>query len=246
MKTLAADTGTDIVATVLAQSDKLKPVSEFAQKLLGDNIVTKDRLDSIAQIGSALEQLGKAYDAQAKNMEEIRKNQKELADLAAPLRQISLDLLQVEIDYWTNVASIRERREDEWGEVDKLVRECEGLLAGLRAKQFAGASGLIAETIGSTLNSPEAGDALLTLHCAAALAARGKTPGELATLRLGREHHLHIIRRSAVRARAVELTVASGVQRLALLYQGGIKTTQIAQLFQTLAAIATPPLIAVQ
>jgi hypothetical protein len=96
------------------------------------------------------------------------------------------------------------------------------------------------------MNTPEGGDALLALHCAAALAARGKTPGELALLRLGREHHLHVIRRSAVRARAVELTVSSGVQRIALLYQGGIKPTQIAMLFQAFAAIATPPLIAAQ
>jgi hypothetical protein len=246
LKKQASDAGPDIIATVLAQSDKLKPASEYAQKLLGETVLTKERLEAIAEIGNALEQIGKAYEAQAKNMEEIRKKQKELAELAAPLRQISLDLLQVEIDYWANVAKIRERREEEWEDTSALVKECETLLANLRAKKRAEPKDAIAQTVASTMNTPEGGDVLLTLHCAAALAARGQTPGRLALLRLGREHHLHVIRRSAVRARAVELTVTSGVQRIALLYQGGIKTTQIAQLFHTLAAIATPPVIAAQ
>lgn len=78
-------------------------------------------------------------------------------------------------------------------------------------------------------------DTLLALHYAAALAARGDTPKQLATLRAGLECHRYSVRKSAIRARTYELAVSSGVDRLALFYSGGIKPSQVAQLFHNLA-----------
>ena len=236
--------GSEVVATVLAQGGKVRPVSEFAQKLLGEGVLSQEGLETIGEVGNAIEQMAKAYEVYARSLREIRQKQEELRELEEPLRRISLDLLLVEIDHWANVASIRERRQKELEAINSLVRDCEALLANLRREGRAAPGDVIAQTVAETMNLPVGGNVLLTLHCAAGIAARGKTPRELAVLRLGREEHLHVIRRSAVRARAVELTVTSGVQRLALLYQGGIKVTQIAQLLQTLAAIATPPVIA--
>ncbi len=65
------------------------------------------------------------------------------------------------------------------------------------------------------------------LFIVAALIARGSTPTKLADLRMAQELHAYSIRKSAVRARAYELTVSTGVQRLALFHQGGIKPTDL-------------------
>jgi len=86
-------------------------------------------------------------------------------------------------------------------------------------------------------------DVLEALYSAAALAARGSTPTKLADLRLAHEEHAYSIRKSAVIARAYELTVSTGAQRLALYHQGGIKPEAVAQLIYAAATVAVPPAI---
>jgi hypothetical protein len=87
-------------------------------------------------------------------------------------------------------------------------------------------------------------EALYTLYFAAAIAARGDLPTRLATLRLAQEEHAFSIRKSGVMARAYELTVSTGVQRLALYHQGGLKPTKIAELIHAAATVAIPPILA--
>jgi hypothetical protein len=81
------------------------------------------------------------------------------------------------------------------------------------------------------------------LHLAAAISARGEIPQKMAALRQEREDHAFSIRKSAVMARAYQLTVAGGVKRLALYHKGGIKPSEIAQLIHTAATVAIPVVI---
>jgi uncharacterized coiled-coil DUF342 family protein len=88
-----------------------------------------------------------------------------------------------------------------------------------------------------------AADAPLALLELGALIARGDTPDKMAELRLAQEAHAYSIRKSAVRARAYELTVTAGVKRLALYHQGGVKPETIAAFIHALSTAAIPPVI---
>lgn len=87
-------------------------------------------------------------------------------------------------------------------------------------------------------------DTMVLLHVATSLVARGRMPKELADLRLAQEEHAYSIRRSGVMARAYQLTVSTGVRRLALYHKGGLKPSAIARLIHTAATVAIPPVIA--
>jgi hypothetical protein len=87
------------------------------------------------------------------------------------------------------------------------------------------------------------GDVPQALFLLSALIARGSTPNRLADVRFAQELHAYSIRKSAVRARAYELTVSTGAQRLALFHKGGIKPTDIAELVFAASNVAISPAI---
>ena len=84
-------------------------------------------------------------------------------------------------------------------------------------------------------------DAPQALYLVGALIGRGQTPNRLAEVRLAQELHAYSIRKSAVRARAYELTISAGAQRLALFHKGGIKPTDVAQLVFAASNVALAP-----
>lgn len=88
-----------------------------------------------------------------------------------------------------------------------------------------------------------AADAPRALLELGALIARADTPDKLAELRQAQEAHAYSIRKSAVRARAYELTVTAGVKRLALYHQGGVKPETIAEFIHVLSSAAIPAAI---
>jgi hypothetical protein len=83
----------------------------------------------------------------------------------------------------------------------------------------------------------------LILYDATALVAHAKMPDQLYQIRLVQEESRYSIEKSAKIARARELTVSTGVQRLALYHKGGLKPTDVAQFVHALAAVAIPPSI---
>jgi hypothetical protein len=87
------------------------------------------------------------------------------------------------------------------------------------------------------------GDIPQALFLLSALIARGSTPNRLADVRFAQELHAYSIRKSAVRARAYELTVSTGAQRLALFHKGGIKPTDVAELVFAASNVAIAPAI---
>jgi hypothetical protein len=89
-------------------------------------------------------------------------------------------------------------------------------------------------------------DRLEVLHVATSLASYGKLPGKIADQLVAQEEHAYSIRLSRVRARAYQLTVSTGVQRLALYHQGGIKPSLVARMIQAASTVAIPPILAAQ
>jgi hypothetical protein len=81
------------------------------------------------------------------------------------------------------------------------------------------------------------------IYDVAAMISRGSTPSKLADLRFAQELHAYSIRKSAVRARAYELTVSTGAKRLALFHKGGIKPTDVAELVFAASNLAISPAI---
>lgn len=81
------------------------------------------------------------------------------------------------------------------------------------------------------------------LYAIAALIARGSTPSRLAEIRFAQELHAYSIRKSAVLARAYELTLSTGAKRLSLFHKGGIKPTDVAELVFAISNVAITPAI---
>ena len=89
-------------------------------------------------------------------------------------------------------------------------------------------------------------DRLEVLFMAASLASYGRLPDSVAKQRLAQEDHAYSIRLSRVRARAYQLTVSTGVQRLALYHKGGIKPSLVARLVHAASTVAIAPILAAQ
>jgi tetratricopeptide (TPR) repeat protein len=123
----------------------------------------------------------------------------------------------------------------------------DNLVTAVRTSTTAGSDALTALVIRARKNSVQIrnmmGDVPQALYLLAALIARGSTPNRLAEVRFAQELHSYSIRKSAVRARAYELTVSTGAQRLALFHKGGIKPTDIAELVFAASNVAISPAI---
>jgi hypothetical protein len=87
---------------------------------------------------------------------------------------------------------------------------------------------------------------LYSLYNASAIASHGETPVRLADLRAAQEEHRYAIRQNAILAHSYETVIASGVQRLALYYKGGVKPEVIAQIVQALATVGLIPTVALK
>jgi hypothetical protein len=129
---------------------------------------------------------------------------------------------------------------------DELGRAREALSAALakspdagRARHEVASQTRLVATLREELSTK-----LFALHLAAAIAARGEIPRKLAALREAREDHAYSIRKSGVMARAYQLTVSSGVKRLALYHKGGVKPSVVARLVHAAANVAILPILA--
>jgi hypothetical protein len=189
-------------------------------------------------------------------------------ELKLLLQKIAVETLQVEADHWKTVGEIEIRRAEEQKDLNSLVKDVEfrltqitkcmsvtpGALDGQKLSlTFSNAQGL------ATCNIVDPADArkeialpkeeiigylFQTLHSASALAARGRTPADLALLRLSQEERRYSVRQSAVIARGYELALSTGTKRLSRYYAGGLKPEKIAQLIYAAATVAIPGVIA--
>jgi hypothetical protein len=223
----------------------LKSLADYADKLakgIGDE---KNRAAITAQskqIAATLDTLTGLYGRYAERLNNIKKLDQTLDGLKVPVQTVALQALQVDEEHWKTVGAINARREAEQGDIRDIIDDYR-----VRAKRLGRSEGekitVTLEEMVKSGNRDGLNDAFLALYGAAALAARGTSPAKLAELRLAQEEHRYSIRRSAIMARAYEVTVSTGVKRLVLYYKGGIKPEQIAQIVQAIATLAIPPAI---
>ncbi|MBA2659478.1 MAG: hypothetical protein H0U72_08030 [Nitrosospira sp.] len=229
----------------------------------GDKLLSQKEVALVGDLIQNLENLRTVYETYNKRIKTI---ETELVELKIPLMQIAIDRLQIEEEHWTNIAAIQARRVTEEDEIKLLIDDynCRTGSKPLNVKSaeesqltdhkcFSESKPLnvkSAERVEETLyrfvqrkDRAQLVNTLLALYVATAIAARGNTPSKLVDVRLSQEEHLYSIRQSAVMARAYELTVSTGVQRLALFHKGGVKPETIAQVIHTLAAAAIPAAI---
>jgi hypothetical protein len=229
-----AETENRGLISLLDRVGDLGPLHEYGEQLLG-----QDRVASVNQLTQLLETLKTIYETYTKRIKTI---EEQLAELKIPLMQVSIQRLQLEEEHWKNIGAIQTRRTAEEEDIQALIQDYRER-AGSGQLNVARSDERVEETLRRLVQRKDREqlvNALLALHVATAIAARGSTPAKLADVRLAQEHHLYSIRQSAVMARAYELTVSTGVQRLALYHKGGVKPETVAQLIHTVVTAAIP------
>ena len=161
-----------------------------------------------------------------------------------PAREaVELQLLRLEEQHIKNLARIRAVEHLEAGDVLGRIRN---------ARQFLGAQLDIPDKIDDTLRAAAVSSSdrdklnlmLLGLLEAAAAVASNDTTARLEITREGQEERLYSIRRSAVNASTYDQTIQAAVQRLAIYYKGGIKTSDLASLLFYISNSVAVPAIA--
>jgi predicted nuclease with TOPRIM domain len=197
------------------------------------------------EVKNTLAILKNLYTAYTARIDEITNRRNELLELEQPLKLAVLEALEVEEEHWKNLGAIAAKREAEQEDLRDLVASYEHVQESLDLSD----NERIEDSVKNAVNNKNR-DRLINifyvLHLASALTVRGSTPQKLAALRVTHEEHRYSIRQSAVRARTYELTVLTGVQRLALYHQGGIKPETLARLFHSISSLAIPPAILVK
>ena len=239
-------------AALFERAGDIEPVLQRFEKLVADG--DEKKTAALKDAAVVLKQLGDLYTNYRARADEIKQLDTRLAQLKVPLQKILLAGLEVEEEHWKRVAAIHARRERELEDVRTLVKSYEIRIRRFRADYCRAEK---TEAIEQTLRRSAAGDFCapssttarartadfsLALYEAAALAARGFAAQDLFELRLAQQQHLYSIRKSAVQARAYELTLSTGAQRLALYYAGGITPARITALVYGLwTSLAEPP-----
>lgn len=247
--------------------EKIDTIDDLVEKTT--SFLISDRPDQSATINELADvflNLSRSYLNYISKLDTINKPPQN--DLRLLLQRIAVEALLLEVDHWKTVSAIKMRRSAEQSDLRYIANV--DLPEQLRqiSKCFSiDTNSLNAEKIPVTFEKARAMPAcrieeagaevelakeeivvylLMTLHNAAALAARGETPMKIAELRLAEEEHRFSIRHSAVMARTYEVTFTSGTNRLARFYAGGLKPEKIAQLIHSAAAITIPTAIAVK
>jgi hypothetical protein len=234
---IAATENQELIS-LLDHVGELGPLHEYGEQLLSE-----DRIASVKQLTQLLETLKTIYEAYTERLKAI---EEQIAELKLPLMQIAIQRLQLEEEHWKNLGVIQTRRTAEEEDIWDLILDYRAR-TGPDQLNVAGSDEHVEKTLQRVVQSKDREklvNAILALHVATAIAARGSTPANLAEVRVAQEHHRYSIRQSAVMARAYELTVSTGVQRLALYHKGGIKPETIALLIHTVATAAIPATIA--
>jgi hypothetical protein len=256
LETTTAEIGDPNLSLFFDRLGDFEAIQEFAETLLkqgsqDDDDHNKPHLQAVKRLTDMLDVLKGVYDGYTKKLSDINHLQGELNDLKVPLARVALQQLQVDEQHWKNIGAIQARRDAEEEDLQLLSADFQertkGVMPGERIDDTINAAADAvrkATTPDDKLKKQEELiSLLLALHTASALMARGDTPERLAEVRVAQEEHLYSIRHSALVARAYELTVSTGVQRLALYHKGGVKPELVAQVIHAAATVAIPPAI---
>lgn len=182
-------------------------------------------------------------DQNQKKVDDVRR---QLLALESGLDDLEVRRLQVEADHSRDLVSALLREKHDLATIGDLRADCKPLLDRLNAENSAKVVKTIRGLAGREASNADPANldfAIQALFDAAAIAARGTMPGNLKTLRLAQAEQRYEIRKSQVEARAYEIAISSGTQRLSLFYKGGIRPESISQIIYTAATVAIPAII---
>ncbi len=182
-------------------------------------------------------------DQNQKKVDDVRR---QLLALESGLDDLEVRRLQVEADHSRDLVSALLREKHDLATIGDLRADCKSLLDRLNAENSAKVVKTIRGLAGREASNADPANldfAIQALFDAAAIAARGTMPGNLKTLRLAQAEQRYEIRKSQVEARAYEIAISSGTQRLSLFYKGGIRPESISQIIYTAATVAIPAII---
>ncbi|MDQ6664306.1 MAG: hypothetical protein M3Z23_07920, partial [Acidobacteriota bacterium] len=250
----------NLIGMWFSRLGKLDDLLSFASQFsTAQGPVPASFLDAAKQAGAVANSLGKMYG-------DFEVNLAKTPDIVVLEAQIQI--LETNEDHLKQLALIAARREIDLIDTYALIRRVQaglGYLDGTgkssgkcstpgnyrdQSQPITDSLSAAASKVKSAGAAVSAGDRcdldsmVFVLYNAAALAARGDTPKRLASLRLAEEERRHSIRASAVAARSYETLVATGTQRLANYYKGGIKPETLAQIANALATLGLIPAIA--
>lgn len=230
-----------LIGTWFARLGQLSELIDFANQFKAVQDAPAGFVDAAKEAASLAASLGKMY------------GDFQVALAATPdmvVLETQVQLLEANEDHLKQLAVIIARRESDLQDTRSLLRRVSAQVkflegAGVRLDQP------IVDSVRDRLSTPSAdpkvlGAMVFVLYNAAALAARDTTPKRLASLRLAEEERRYSIRSSAVAARSYETLVASGVERLANYYKGGLKPETLAQIVNAVATLGLIPTIAVK
>jgi hypothetical protein len=242
--------GAGAFADFLERVGELQSLYEVGERvLLNHALDDQDNAETVAnyvkvatEIKNTLATLRNLYDSYAERLDQIIKRRQELQELEQPLKLAVLEALEVDEEHWKNMGAIAAKREADQEDLRDILTSFRAIKEALALPPGEE----IEETVQKALAAKDRKrliNVFQMLHLAAALTVRGSTPHKLEQLRTTHEEHRYSIRKSAVRARTYELTVLTGVQRLALYHQGGIRPEVLAQLIHSISSVAIPPAI---
>ncbi|MDX2179304.1 MAG: hypothetical protein SFV18_06905 [Bryobacteraceae bacterium] len=225
------------LSAVFDQLGEAQSVFEFGVSFLGGgNANAKAAVDGVS---AALDRLKVVYETYANKIAETKTQLASIPGAERTVIETNLRALKIDEQHIKSLAEIAAREEFEKGEIRAISKSFLARMDRLKP------TGELTKSIAAA-NAETKEDLTLGLNEAAALAARQDMPGDLAKLRRAQEEHRYSILRSGVMARAYELVVATGMQRLALYHAGGIKMEQVSQLVFTLYGLAVPPIVALK
>jgi hypothetical protein len=158
--------------------------------------------------------------------------------------QSQIQLLGVNQDHLKQIAAIIMQRETDLDDIRHVLARTSKAYSIIHAANVADSESITTSL--ATAKAPVLDNMVSLLYNVAALASRDITPKRLASLRLADEERRFSIRSSAVVAASYETLVASGTQRLANYYKGGLKPETLAQIATALATFGLIPTIAVK
>jgi hypothetical protein len=241
-----ADKSADVTSTLTAASEAVKQAQDLYDQGIG-------YLANASFVSSHTHEFQATKDALAllsddlAGLQAIEKKRKDITDkvksLSNPLASLESDRLQAELNHIEALLRISRLRDQEENYLQvKIIGTFETALkkypVNLSDRIDASFANCGSQSNASSLcgrdRLSDLGEAL-QLYTAALI--WGKGAEQLNELRTAREAHRFSIEVSIVDAKAADLVISTGVQRLALYHQGGIKPETLAQLIYAAATI---------
>ena len=252
-----ATSDSDIVKQL---QDDVKAADDVLKNAQNLPVSTKFK-SAMANIQNGLETASSLYDSFVTAFEARHKIQQEankiVADEATQQQMQMLRLLTVEQNHLDWLSQNLARQAMEAGvllslidatrtRMEKLGLDTSAVVIETELENIAEAARTTAAQNARQMQRSNLQIRLIILYDVAAIEAQGTLPKDVGDLRAAQEENRYSIQQSAAQVAGAETHIQNMTSLLALYYQGGIKTTQIAQLLYNLSGLASLPVIAIK